>query len=103
MNFLQTDQNGSVLLNVFVQPKASFNQVCGIHGEALRVRITAPPVDDMANAMLVQFFAKLFKISKSSINIAKGKQSRKKTIVLKGADAAVIENILRNTLGPVNK
>jgi uncharacterized protein YggU (UPF0235/DUF167 family) len=44
--------------------------------------------------MLINFFAKLFKISKSSVNIAQGKQSRKKKIVLEGVDVAEIKQIL---------
>jgi hypothetical protein len=98
MIFLRTDQKGSVLLNVYVQPKASFNQICGIYGEALRVRITAPPVDDKANAMLVRFFAKLFKIPKASVTIAQGKQSRAKKIAIQGVDVAEIKTILQPLL-----
>lgn len=92
---LKTDQKGSVILSVYVQPRASSNQICGLHGEALRVRITAPPVDDKANAMLIQFFSKLFNVSKSSISIAQGKQCRTKKIVVQGADEAAIERILQ--------
>ena len=99
MIFLGTDQHGAVFLNVYVQPRASSNQVCGLHGEALRVRITAPPVDDKANVMLINFFAKLFKISKSSINIAQGKQSRNKKIVVAGVDVDKIKKILLKSIG----
>lgn len=98
MIFLQTDKKGDVSLTVYAQPRASADQICGVHGGALKVRITAPPVDDKANAKLINFFAKLFNLPKSSLSIAQGKQSRTKRIVMHGADVDEVEKILREAL-----
>ena len=74
------EKKGDLLFRIFVQPKSSKNVISGIHGDALKVKITAPPVDGAANAMCVKFFSKLFGVSKSSIDIASGQTGRNKRI-----------------------
>lgn len=54
--------------------------VSGLYGDALKIKLTAPPVDGAANKMCIQFFAKLFGVSKSSIEIIAGQSSRSKVL-----------------------
>ncbi|MEW6595248.1 MAG: DUF167 domain-containing protein [Thermodesulfobacteriota bacterium] len=92
MNWLRPGKDGAVLLTVHVQPKASRTRVAGLHGEkAVKICITAPPVDGQANEALVKFLAKLFRLPQSAISIETGHQGRSKLFRLTGitlADAA---------------
>jgi uncharacterized protein (TIGR00251 family) len=69
-----------LLLHVLVQPKAGTDEIAGLHGDELKVRIKAPPVDGAANQALVKYFSKLFKVPKSHITILSGETSRHKRL-----------------------
>lgn len=71
-----------VLLTVYVQPRSSRTRLSGVHGQALKLCITAPPVDNKANTMVVAFLASLFKLPKSAFSICSGQQSRTKQVRL---------------------
>ena len=86
MPYLQTLPDGSLLLSLYVQPRSSRNELAGLHGEALKLRLTTPPVDGRANKAVISFLAKLLKIPKSAIIIRSGLQSRSKKILLSGLD-----------------
>ena len=60
------------LLKCWIQPRSSRNAVIGIHGDALKIALTAPPVDGKANKELLKFLAKYFKLPKGGIQIATG-------------------------------
>lgn len=72
--------NGALILSVYVQPRASKNQICGIQGEELKIRLTSPPVDGAANKLCREFVADLFHVSKSSVEIISGETSRHKRL-----------------------
>lgn len=75
-----TQQQGDLLLKLYIQPKASRDQIVGSHGDELKVAITAPPVDGKANAHLSKYLAKQFKVPKGSIVIEKGELGRHKQV-----------------------
>lgn len=75
-----TLQQGDLLLNLYIQPKASRDQIVGLHGDELKVAITTPPIDGKANAHLSKYLAKAFKVPKSNIHIVKGELGRHKQI-----------------------
>ena len=77
---LITKTANGYLLNVYVQPRAAKNAVAGIHGQALKIRLTAPPVDGAANKMCLQFLAKQLKVPKAALQFESGHSSRNKTI-----------------------
>ncbi|MGL5298306.1 MAG: DUF167 family protein, partial [Plesiomonas sp.] len=62
----------ALLLRLYIQPKASRDQIVGLHGDELKVAITAPPVDGQANAHLTKFLAKQFRVAKGNVCIEKG-------------------------------
>ncbi|TFG37104.1 MAG: YggU family protein [Desulfobacterales bacterium] len=84
MSFLREVAENSVSLDLYIQPKASKNTVCGLHGSELKLAITAPPVDGKANKAVIAYLAELFGVAKSSVIIMSGQQSRHKRCVLQG-------------------
>jgi len=67
MTYLREQADGaSVSLSIHVQPKVSRTRIAGLHGDAVKLCITSPPVDGKANAAVIEFFAKLFKIPKAA-------------------------------------
>ncbi|WP_298271045.1 DUF167 domain-containing protein [Geobacter sp.] len=85
----------SVTLSVHVQPRASKNEVCGIQGDALKLRLTSPPVEGEANRLCIEFLAKLLRIPKSSVTIIAGEKSRHKTLRITGVTAREIAALIR--------
>lgn len=73
-------QDDDLILNVKVQPKASKDEIAGELGDALKVRITAPPVDGKANKHLIAYLAKLFGVAKSNIELLSGDTGRDKRL-----------------------
>ncbi len=77
------DHPEGLVLSVRVQPKASKNAVRGVHGEALKIALTAPPVEGAANKALIAFVAKGLGIPKASVAILSGQTSRNKRLLLR--------------------
>lgn len=71
-----------IRLRIFLQPKARRDQIIGLHDNELKVAITAPPIDGAANAYLLKYFSKLFKVPKSSIVLEKGELQRHKQLFI---------------------
>jgi uncharacterized protein (TIGR00251 family) len=83
------------LLEVVVQPKASRNEIVGIHRGSLKIRLTAPPVEGEANRECIKFLAKAFRIPKSSIEIIQGHKSRQKTLLIREVPPETLESVLK--------
>ncbi|MCV6588728.1 MAG: DUF167 family protein [Marinobacterium sp.] len=73
-------QAQTLLLSCHLQPRASKDEFCGQHGDSLKIRITAPPVDGKANAHLIKFLAKRFGVSRGAGSIISGELGRQKQI-----------------------
>lgn len=73
-------EGDTLILPILLQPKASRDRIIGWHGEELKIQITAPPVDGKANAHLIKFLAKQFKVAKGQIEIVSGELSRHKRL-----------------------
>lgn len=71
-------------LEVWVQPRASRDGVAGLQGGALKVRLTAPPVDGEANEALVRFLAGRLGVARSAVTLVRGQTSRRKTLRIEG-------------------
>ncbi|HEY3983247.1 DUF167 family protein YggU [Cedecea sp.] len=69
-----------LVLRLYIQPKASRDSLVGVHGDELKVAITAPPVDGQANAHLVKYLAKQFRVAKGQVVIEKGDLGRHKQV-----------------------
>lgn len=81
------DNNGGATFRVKVHPRAKENAITGEIGDALKVSLTAPPVEGRANEACIEFFAKLLRVPRSSISIAAGLGSRNKVIRVLGLSA----------------
>ena len=90
-----------IRLRILLQPKASRDQIVGLHDGELKNAITAPPVDGAANAHLLKYLSKLFKVPKSSIVLEKGELQRHKQIFVPSPKLMPreIENVLQSTSG----
>jgi uncharacterized protein (TIGR00251 family) len=80
---------------VKVHPRAKRNAITGVVGGAVKLALTAPPVDGKANQACIEFFAKLLNLSRSSVTIAAGATSRNKVIRVAGLSAAEIRRGLK--------
>lgn len=79
-------REGNLLyLQLHVQPGAKKSEFAGLHGERLKLKIHAPPVDGKANAVLVEFLSQQFGTGKDGISLIQGMQSRHKTVCIAGA------------------
>ena len=85
---------GGVTFAIKVHPRAKKNAITGEHGDALRVSLTAPPVEGKANEACIDFFAKFLEVPRSSITIAAGQTSRNKVIRVIGLSVTEIEKRL---------
>lgn len=89
-----TEREGSVRFTVHVQPRASRTEVAGVHGDALRIRLSAPPVDGAANAALVEFLADTFAIPRRAVRILAGDTSRAKLVELDGVTPDAVKRLV---------
>jgi uncharacterized protein (TIGR00251 family) len=77
-------REGSVILAVRVQPRASKDEITGVMGGALKVRLRAPALEDRANEALCEFLAELLKTPKAAVRILSGHHSRNKRVEVRG-------------------
>ncbi|HXI35196.1 MAG TPA: DUF167 domain-containing protein [Gemmatimonadales bacterium] len=77
-------------LVVHVVPRAKRTEVVGRHGDAVKIKLKAPPVDGAANAELVRFVAEQLDIPRSAVTITAGHTARRKTLEIAGVDAAAL-------------
>ena len=78
--------DGGVRLRLRIQPRASRTEVAGLHGEMIRIRLAAPPVDGAANEELVRFLAELLHVPARAVEITAGRSGRQKTVRIVGVD-----------------
>lgn len=76
-----------VRLRLRIQPRASREEVAGLAGDAIRIRLTAPPVDGTANDALVRFLARRLKVSRSAVELVSGRSGRTKLVAVTGVSA----------------
>lgn len=84
MSAVAATAGGGTRLAVRVQPRASRSGIAGWHGEALRVRLQAPPVDGAANAALVRLLAEALGLPRERVRLLQGTASRAKTVEIAG-------------------
>ena len=94
--FLTVTEDG-IVLSIHVQPRASKNQICGLQGEALKIRLTSPPVDGAANKLCREFLADLFGVAKSYVEIISGDTSRHKRVRISG-DPVLLSKIIETLI-----
>jgi uncharacterized protein (TIGR00251 family) len=91
------------MLHVHLQPRASRDRLVGLHGSALKIALTAPPVDNAANASLLSFLAALLQFPRSSFSLYSGSRSREKQIHISTDTPAALTYRLEQLLSRVDK
>jgi uncharacterized protein (TIGR00251 family) len=87
------ERAGAVRFTVRVQPRASRSRVEGVHAGALKVRLTAPPVEGAANEALIALLAEQLEVPKRAIAIVSGASSRTKVVEIQGVTAARVQDL----------
>lgn len=86
------ERGASIRFAVRVQPRAARSEIAGLQGDALKVRLSAPPVDGAANAALVELLAEALGVPRRCVRVVSGARSRGKVVEVDGAN---VENIRR--------
>lgn len=88
-DWLREAADGSLVLSLHIQPGAKKTGFAGLHGEAMKIRLAAPPVDGKANAALCAFLAEFCKVPKAAVVLISGETSRAKRVRVEGAAPGV--------------
>ncbi|HEX9403708.1 MAG TPA: DUF167 domain-containing protein [Steroidobacteraceae bacterium] len=86
----------SVRVEVYIQPRAAKSELAGMHGDSIKIRIAAPPVDNAANQALIEFMAERLGIAKRRVRVVSGATSRKKVLEIDDVSADRITAALRS-------
>lgn len=81
----------SITLSLHVQPGARQTSVAGLHGDALKIRLAAPPVEGRANEALLRFIADFFRVPLRNVVLLKGEQSRQKRVEVRGSSISPLD------------
>jgi uncharacterized protein len=90
---LSASSAGAIRFRVHVQPRASRKEIVGLHGEALKIRLEAPPVDDAANVALVELIASALGVARGAVRIVSGARARSKVVEVVGASPEQIAQL----------
>jgi len=93
-------QGDGVILTLHIQPGAKKTEIAGIHGDALKIRLAAPPVDGKANQALIAFLADTLGMTKQHFTLVSGQTSRAKRIAVAGGEATVVAAVLLAAVKP---
>ncbi|MCC7441474.1 MAG: YggU family protein [Bdellovibrionales bacterium] len=86
--------SGGVVIHVLAQPKASRNEVVGPHGDRLKIRVAAPPVEGAANEELLRFLGKTLGVPGSRLELIRGASAKQKDVRVSGLALADVYRIL---------
>jgi uncharacterized protein (TIGR00251 family) len=89
-----TEREEGAIFRVRVLPRSRRDEVVGLHGDALKIRLMAPPVEGKANRALQEFLAGRLGVSRSAVEILSGHASRQKRVRVAGVSAAAIRALL---------
>ena len=85
--------DGRITLTLHIQPGAKKTETAGLHGDALKIRLAAPPVDGKANEALLRFVAETLGLPKSAVNLKSGQTSRRKVLEISGATSEAVAGL----------
>lgn len=92
-DWLRDDGAGRLTLRLHVQPGARRTETAGLHGDALKLRLAAPPVDGRANECLIAFLAQQAGVARAAVELASGAGSRRKVVRIHGVGAAGMQRL----------
>ncbi len=89
-----TDTPAGAVLSLRIVPRASKNAIQGKHGDALKIRLCAPPVDGAANSALVEFLSDALSLPRARVQLLSGATSRNKRVLLVGCSSSSLRSLL---------
>jgi len=92
--WIKPSENG-IRFSAIIQPRSSKNEVVGVYNNALKIRLTSPPVEGAANKACMRFIAKWMGVSPAKVKIVKGLSSKNKTIEVTGLTENQFQEILK--------
>lgn len=93
MFFIKETATG-VVFHIHVVPKSAKNEIAGVQGDAVKLKINAPPVEGHANAACIKFLSEILGVRKNQVTIVSGHKSRKKTVAIEGRGRKDIEAVI---------
>jgi uncharacterized protein (TIGR00251 family) len=93
-DWLRVAADGRITLTLHIQPGAKKTEFAGLHGDALKIRLAAPPVDGKANDALIKFVAETLKLPKSAVNLKSGQTSRRKVLEVSGSTREALARLV---------
>ena len=97
-DFYDVQEDGTVVLRLSVVPGAGRSAVAGRHGDALRVRVGAPPEKGRANAAVVELVASTLGVKPVDVTLVAGETSRSKRVAVKGVEADDVRRRLEDEI-----
>ena len=85
--------DGRITLTLHIQPGAKKTEFAGLHGDALKIRLAAPPVDGKANEALIRFVAETLGLAKSAVHLKSGQTSRRKVLEVCGGTVEAVARL----------
>ena len=98
-----TESGGGVSFNLQVQPRASRDAIEGERGDALKIRLTAPPVDDRANQALARLLAERLNVPVAAVRIVAGEKSRRKRVAIAGVKREQVLALVAEAMRPAKR
>jgi uncharacterized protein len=92
--YAREDSTG-ITIDVLVQPRASRARVGPVHGDRLKVAVTAPPVDGEANAAVIELIARALGVARGAVEVIAGAASRRKTVRVRGVTRATLDRAVQ--------
>jgi uncharacterized protein (TIGR00251 family) len=93
-----TAKGSGAILEVFVQPRAAKEGLVGLHGGALKIKVTAPPVDGRANEAVGSILARILEVPRSSVSVVSGSRGRHKRVEVTSMGAHEVASVLGGVL-----
>jgi len=92
-SWFRPDGEYAFCLFLYIQPGARKNEIVGFHGDALKIRLTAPPVDGKANHALLSALADWLDLPKSALTLKSGQTSRQKVVRVEGVAISALHDL----------
>lgn len=103
MPYLTLSTDGTVLLRLHVQPKASKSRIVGLHDSCLKLAVAAPPVEGKANKEVVKFLAAILGVPARDVTVRSGIQARRKLVAVKALTGAEVRTRIERRLALVRE
>jgi hypothetical protein len=93
MQYVKYLDSTTIILNVYVQPGSKVVRICGLHGDRLKIKLNAPPVDGQANQALLNYLQRWLDVTRTQLELISGTTSRLKQIKVTGISSAVVDKL----------